>query len=186
MFDLIQAYDENIMLFFQEQIRNAFLNPIMVFFSYIGYVGTIWIVISLILIGRKNTRRVGIVTLLTMLICYCVNDLIIKEIFQRPRPFETMPELAILTFIPGSASFPSGHACSSFASAYILTRSFGKRGSLAYILAALIAISRPYVGVHYLSDVIVGAVVGTVGAIIIFTVCKRTGLYKSPRLNENM
>lgn len=187
MFDFIQPFDTQVMLFFQNYIRVPFLNPIMIFRSYIGYAGIIWIIISIALIIRKETRKAGIVTLATMLICYTFNDILIKGLVDRPRPFETIPELTVLTFIPGSSSFPSGHACSSFASALILTKFLGRRGALFYILAALIAVSRIYVGVYYLSDVVDGAIVGTIGASIIFMISKKIGRIKPddlpPRLN---
>jgi len=176
MFDFIQPFDTQVMLFFQNVLRTSFLNPIMVFLSYIGYVSTIWIIISIVLIIRKETRKAGIFTLATMLICYAFNDLIIKGLIDRARPYETIPALTLLTFVPGSSSFPSGHACSSFAASLILTKFLGKKGALFYILAVLIAISRIYVGAHYLSDVVVGSIVGTTGAFIVFLLARNIGL----------
>lgn len=178
MLDLIQAIDSEIMLFIQNNLRTPLLNPIMVLMAYLGQVGTIWIIISLILIVRKKHRVAGIYVLIAMGLCYILNDMIIKELIQRPRPFATVPDLTVLGFLPGSWSFPSGHACSSFASALILTKFLGKRGALFYILAVIIAVSRPYVGVHYLSDIIVGAIMGTLGAAAIFTISRRAGLIK--------
>ena len=68
----------------------------------------------------------------------------------------------------GSAfnSFPSGHTCASFACAGVYYKAFpGKWGKAAMVLAVLIALSRLYVGVHYPTDVLAGALVGTFSAL---------------------
>lgn len=181
MFDIIQSIDTEIILFIQNNLRVSFLNPIMIALAYLGQVGAIWVIISLILIAGKKYRTAGIFTIITMALCYVINDMIIKELVARPRPFDTIPELIVLTWKPSSWSFPSGHACSSFAAAFTLTKFMGKKGSLFYILAFVIAISRPYVGVHYLSDIIAGSIIGTLGSGIIYLSVHKAGLInKSP------
>ena len=63
-------------------------------------------------------------------------------------------------------SFPSGHTCASFACAGVYYKAFpGKWGKAAMVLAVLIALSRLYVGVHYPTDVLAGALVGTFSAL---------------------
>jgi len=170
----IQSLDAAILLFIQDHLRVALLDPIMILMAYIGQVGSIWIVISLVLIFSFKDRRTGILVIATMLICYIFNDIIVKNIIARPRPFETIPDLTVLGFFPGSYSFPSGHACSSFASAFILSKRLPNRqGRWFYILAAVIAISRPYVGVHYVTDMLAGALIGTLGAMITWKLTKK-------------
>ena len=56
------------------------------------------------------------------------------------------------------------------ACAAALTCAFGKKGALAFIPAALIALSRIYVGVHYPSDVLIGAVLGSAVGVVVFKV----------------
>lgn len=173
MLEAIQVMDESIMLFIQENIRFDFLSAVMVFFTTIGNTGAVWIAVSLVLLCMKKYRRTGLAVLLTMGLCWCLNDLLIKSIAARPRPFLTIEGLEVLIKLPQSYSFPSGHACSSFAAAYVLTRECGKKGALAYILAVLIALSRPYVGVHYMSDILAGAFVGTLCSMFLYKIiCK--------------
>lgn len=167
MLEIIQAIDTQILLFIQDNLRVPILNPVMVFLSYIGQAGIIWILICVLLMTKKKYRKAGFYTLIIMAVCYILNDIAAKNIIQRPRPFDTIPELTVLTHLPRSYSLPSGHAASSFAAAFTLSRQLDKRGKF-YILAVLITLSRPYVGVHYVSDIIVGAAVGTLGALCCF------------------
>lgn len=162
---VIHAFDEAVLRFFQDDVRCAFLNPIMRGASLIGDMGLFWIVLCLVLIAFKRTRRGGFATLCSLAAEFCICDLIIKRIVQRPRPYLTLDWLELIVHTEASFSFPSGHSASSFACAYVLTRAFGKWGALSYIPATLIAVSRVYVGVHFPTDVLAGMALGTlVGA----------------------
>jgi undecaprenyl-diphosphatase len=60
-----------------------------------------------------------------------------------------------------SYSFPSGHAAASFVAAYLLSKKDKKRAWVYYVVALLISFSRIYLGKHYPSDVLAGALIGT-------------------------
>lgn len=165
MLDFIQRLDVLLMLWLQNDVRCAVLNPIMIFFTTIGNVGAVWLALGAVFLCFKKYRRLGFHIIISIALFYVLNDLVIKQLVQRPRPFLAIEGLTVLVTKPASWSFPSGHACSSFAAAFVLTKTLKKKGSWSYLLAALIAVSRPYVGVHYVSDILAGAVVGTVGAI---------------------
>ncbi len=84
--------------------------------------------------------------------------LALKELVDRPRPTGTEP----LVPMPDSASFPSGHASTAFAAAAALAvfgRSPWLRAAL-FATASAIALSRVWLGVHYPSDVVAGAIIG--------------------------
>lgn len=74
------------------------------------------------------------------------------------------PDLHGLVATPHSHSFPSGHAATSFACATALAVCVPRLRVPAFLLAAAIAYSRLYVGVHYPLDVVAGAVLGVVSA----------------------
>jgi membrane-associated phospholipid phosphatase len=82
----------------------------------------------------------------------------IKLIVKRPRP--VLDGLPPLGSAPSSHSFPSAHSTSSFAVAAAMTR-VDRRAALAFIPAVAVAAGRPYLGMHYPSDVAVGVVLGT-------------------------
>jgi undecaprenyl-diphosphatase len=71
-----------------------------------------------------------------------------------------MSDLNALVSLPSSASFPSGHAATSFAAAAALSVLVPRLRVPALVLAALVAISRVYLGVHFWVDVLAGAFLG--------------------------
>lgn len=146
------------------------------FFSILGNLGFIWIAIALVLLFRRKTRFDGVQLALCLIFSLIINNLILKNLVARPRPFDSVDGLTVLLnrfADAGSWSFPSGHAGSSFAAALSLSKSFGGKGRLSYILAALIAFSRMYIGVHFPSDIICGALFGTLGAFLACLITRR-------------
>jgi undecaprenyl-diphosphatase len=96
----------------------------------------------------------------------------LKLLVGRERPPAVVLEPEPLLEVPTTSSFPSGHAASSFACAYVLSKTVPRLAPVVYALAALIAFSRVYVGVHYPLDVLAGAVLGTVFAIALLTLLR--------------
>ncbi len=89
---------------------------------------------------------------------------VVKAIVKRPRPvLEGLPPLG---GAPSSLSFPSAHATSAFAVATAMTR-VEPWGALAFALALALALGRPYLGMHYPSDVVAGAVLGVLLGLIV-------------------
>ena len=166
MFETLLNLDGNILLFIQEYIRNPILNPIVAFITSLGNEGMIWILLTLLLLIPKKTRKIGVMSALALLGSLLINNMLIKNLVARPRPYTRLEDLMILVPEPGEFSFPSGHASSSFAAAVVLFRQLPKKfGTPALTLAVLIGLSRLYVGVHYPTDVLAGAVTGTLIAI---------------------
>lgn len=172
MIDAVLNFDAQALLWIQEQLRVPILNEIMVFFSLIGNSGLIWIATGLVLLIPKATRLGGLCLLTCLLGAYLLNDILIKPLVARVRPYDTIPALQILVAPLASFSFPSGHTNASFAAAYGLTAAFGRKGGLSYLPALLIALSRCYVGVHYPTDVLAGALVGTFSAFFVCSIWK--------------
>jgi len=90
---------------------------------------------------------------------------VLKYTINRPRPFVTYPEIEKLAGA-GSPSFPSGHTSDAFALATSVSISYPKWYVIApsYIWAGAVGYSRMHLGVHYPSDVLAGAVLGTFSA----------------------
>jgi membrane-associated phospholipid phosphatase len=122
-----------------------------------GNNGAVWISIGVALAVVDSSNREA------WLICAALGPIaiglnyVVKLIVKRPRPvLEGLPPLG---GAPSSLSFPSAHATSSFAVATAMTR-VEPLGALAFALAIALAMGRPYLGMHYPSDVLVGALLG--------------------------
>ncbi len=115
---------------------------------------------------REAGRRIALAGLVALAIGF-VSSAVIKEITMRPRPFAVLPDVRVLVGAPHSYALPSGHTTSAFGAAsgvLLAAKRFLGRvpvwgwGMLA--LAAAIAYSRLYVGVHWPTDVAAGIVLG--------------------------
>jgi undecaprenyl-diphosphatase len=124
----------------------------------------LWIVLALILSAVYRRWSVLLLTVIAVALADWASAAL-KAIVDRPRPFLRYSEPKVLVPRPLDASFPSGHAATSFAAATILSFAFPKAAPLFLVLAAAVAWSRVYVGVHYPLDVIGGAALGALIAI---------------------
>ena len=161
MLEFLMQSDGNILLYIQEHMRTPVLTPLVVFITTLGNAGLIWVLASLLLLIPKKTRRIGCISILALLGSLLVNNLLLKNLVHRTRPYELVQGLEVLVRKPVDFSFPSGHTGSSFASGLVLFKNLPRpAGAAALVLAGLIRLSRLYVGVHYPSDVLVGMING--------------------------
>jgi undecaprenyl-diphosphatase len=144
------------------------LDGVMVALSVIGRGGRVWIGLGLVLLatGRLKWRRLAELFAALALATVTV-DYVLKPLVDRHRPFTSTPSVSVLDARPSDPSFPSGHAGNAFAGATVLAQALPAWQPVWWTLAALIAFSRVYVGVHYPADVIGGAATGAACAIVV-------------------
>ena len=158
---MLMEIESAILLWIQNNLRCGFLTPVMRVITTLGNGGAFWIVLTLLLLIFKRTRRMGVYCAASMLLTLLVVNLCIKPLAARTRPYELIQGLEILVSRPHDFSFPSGHSANSLTCAWAIFRLAPKKyGVPALVLAVLIALSRLYVGVHYPTDVLAGAAIG--------------------------
>ena len=160
--------EADILLWIQNNIRNDVLTPIFKFVTTLGNAGMIWIVLSVGLLIPKKTRRVGVLALVSLSFSALIDNVILKNVVARTRPYEVIEGLTSLVGVQKDYSFPSGHTGSAFAAAVVMFLGLPKKyGIPILVFACLMGLSRLYVGVHYPSDVLGGVLIGT--GIALFT-----------------
>lgn len=161
----VQNLDGEILLQIQQHLRTDMLTPFMKIVTFLGNGGWFWILCAVVLLAIPKTRKTGYAAVLSLIFGVIVTNLLLKNIVARPRPFAEIEALIPLIAKPTDFSFPSGHTTASFAVALVMLRMLPKKiGIPAVVLAALVAFSRLYLGVHYPTDVLTGFVVALVGS----------------------
>ena len=176
MIETLQNMDGAVLLMFQ-QLRGDLLDPLMQAYTSMGNLGAIWIVLSLGMICFKPTRQAGMLALAAMLLGLLVTNGILKPLLSRDRPWLDVAGLVPLIDEPDPNSFPSGHTCAACAAAVIFWKALpqgwiGPR-VITMTMAVLMGLSRLYVGVHYPSDVLAGALVGSLAALAALALARR-------------
>ncbi|MBP5701829.1 MAG: phosphatase PAP2 family protein [Lachnospiraceae bacterium] len=176
-------WDGQFLIWLQENVRSDVLTPVMKLITHLGDKGIFWILIAIVMLFFKKTRPLGMMAGIALVFSVLINNVIIKPNVGRIRPYEVVDGLKLLIERQHDPSFPSGHSGASFAAAVVfLVKGPKKIGIPAIIMAALIAFSRLYVGVHYPTDVICGIITGTCCAIISFMIWSIVEKKASPKL----
>jgi len=160
--DIFYSLDLAIFYFLNHTISTGFLDK---FFSIITDVNK-WYIAYVILAGiaffKGGTR--GKIAIIGLILLIVVTDQtgyrLLKESIQRLRPCVALTDVITPLGCAGSYSFPSNHALNNFAAAVFLLRLFPNYKWTFLIVATLVSLSRIYLGVHYPSDVIGGAMIG--------------------------
>lgn len=156
----IQSYDIRLAFYVTRLYHHHCLNQVMKSISASGNFGMIWLILICILWFYPPMKQAAIDMLLALIITVFIGQLTIKSIVHRKRPCQSYPQVKLLIPMPHDASFPSSHTASSFACATVLFVFSPILGIMGYIYAFLMGISRIYLFVHYLSDVISGMLLG--------------------------
>ncbi len=155
---MLQEIDTALFYFINNSMNYPPLDPVMVFVTRKPYI--IFAVLLAMLVPGKRTKL--ILPVLLSLMAFGLSDLtgnFFKHLFERERPFALLEHVNKLVSA-GSFAFPSNHAANSFAFATGMVWFFRKAALPFLAVAALVAFSRIYVGVHYPLDVLAGSVLG--------------------------
>ena len=197
--DSITQLDGNLLIGIQHLLNADWLTPIMKGITFLAEDGIVLIILCILMILFKKTRRLGIICALSLALTFISCNLILKPLVDRVRPWITFQMVNALLPPPEDASFPSGHSANSMGFAwgmfiatmpartasgrsYETVRCLGWKGEglpprtmhkwsiAAVVLAVLIGVSRLYLGMHYPSDVVCGLLLGMIAATIAYKI----------------
>lgn len=191
---VFSSFDQNI----TEAVHSLYeacgtwMTPIMELISLLGKGGIFLIILSVILLVIRPTRRFGTAMAIGLALGAVVVNLWLKVIIARPRPYADVngfyyPLWVMLgSHMESDFSFPSGHTNAAFA-AMVPVFALGRKNWswLALLFAVLMGISRIYLVVHYPSDVLGGLITGTIagliGTLVTLRIPKQSRWYSLPR-----
>ena len=157
-----------------DAIQNIFgcgaLDVAMPIITLMGEGGYLFIAIALLFLCFKRTRGAGVSMCIALLLGLFIGNMTLKPLFSRMRPYNFNPNFDINSLLVeplSDRSFPSGHTMCTFEGCVVLFLTQKRYiGIPALCACTLVAFSRLYLYVHYPSDVIAGAILGTLFAII--------------------
>ena len=193
MIEFLSSLDIAVFHFINVTLANPvgdFLWPLITDYDRFLPVRVLLLAVWLLLIIRGGTRgRTAAILLIPVLFCADkLSSSLIKEFVSRPRPCHEMGGVPIVQGIhmlvdcgPGK-SFPSSHAVNNFAVATLLSTYYRRWQWWFFGWAALVALSRPAVGVHYPSDILGGAAIGACVALALIFLWTQAARKFFPRL----
>lgn len=184
MLEFLYQIDLKLFYFINHTLSNPVFDKFFPFITEVKNWYIAYIILFLILLIKGG--RIGRITAAAMIILIVVTDqfssFFLKNLFARIRPCNVLTDVNILVSCTESFSFPSSHAVNNFAAATLFTKIFPKLKWSFFTVATLMAFSRPYVGVHYPSDAIFGAVIGAIfGYLFSLAVIKIDNLFNQRR-----
>ena len=162
---LAEGFDLPILDWIASHLWGPVLDAVMPAITALGDAGIFWMVLAVVLMLFKPTRRTGIGIGLALLMGLLLCNLTLKPLCQRPRPYDYQYEvfgklIPLIIERQHDFSVPSGHTIASFEAAGVIVLNNRKWGIAALVLASLIAFSRLYLYVHYPTDVLASVVLG--------------------------
>lgn len=162
MLNKIKRFDQRSLPWIQEKLQSEKLDRFFTVYTSTGDSGKLMIGTTAFFMLFKKTRKAGMTAGVALANEALLTNLIIKPIFKRDRPWIILDDFVPLIFEDDPNSFPSGHTGAAFSVAMAFFRNFSRRWArfTSMLMAALMGFSRMYVGVHFFTDVTVGAAIG--------------------------
>ncbi len=126
----------------------------------------------LVIFGKKKGRILAVLILVLIALSDQTSSHLIKPLVGRVRPCNVLPDVRLLVGCSKAGSFPSSHATNLFAVATLISYFHRKSKVVFFSIAFLVSFSRIYVGVHYPSDMLGGALFGIFCAWVIIVLFK--------------
>lgn len=175
MIDFFYNLDLSVFYFINHSISHPFFDKFFVLITtqecwYISYVILLFFLLTKF--GARG-RYFFFLLIIGIFLSDQISSHLIKESVNRIRPCHSLDNVRLLVPCGNGKSFPSSHSVNNFTLAVFLSYFFKKYRTYFYILAAIVALSRVYVGVHYPSDIAAGAVIGFIFANLILIIYQR-------------
>jgi undecaprenyl-diphosphatase len=148
--------------------HTPWLDAVMTGVSWLGYFPGVWFIAAAAALVHAPWRAAAFRMCLAVSLTYAVTSGVIKPLVARERPYVTVVGARTVEASPATGpSFPSGHASTAVAGALAGARVWPAAAPVLWAVATTMALSRVYVGVHFPSDIVAGALVGAACAFFV-------------------
>ena len=179
--EALNQFEIGILDFIRNTFSCKFLDYFFVAITSLSDKGIFWIILAVILLCFKKTRKTGITLAVVLLLGEIFGNQILKRVFARPRPYTVNPDITLIIDKLSSFSFPSGHSRCAVECAIAIYWNNKKWGIAAIVVAVLTCLSRMYLYVHYPTDVLAGAVLGIIDGLLAIFIVKKISEYINNR-----
>jgi undecaprenyl-diphosphatase len=172
MIEFLYSIDVVLFRFINSTLANPVTDKIMPFITDVKNWYLLYIFLWFLILFKGGKYRVGLAIGMILLVAISdqLSSTLLKHLFERPRPCKVLENVHLLVGCTDSYSFPSSHAVNNFAAAMFFTYFYKHLKWILFSVASIMALSRIFVGVHYPSDVIGGALIGiAIGYILSIT-----------------
>jgi undecaprenyl-diphosphatase len=174
MLETLIQVDQAVFVFINSTLSNPVTDFVMPLITNDWGLRGLYAVAMLLLLWKGNTRLRWLV-LFSALVLALTDQIAagyLKPLIARARPCHVLDTVNLLVGCGGGKSMPSAHSANAFGQAVLFSFHYRKVGWFLYPYAALVALSRVFVGVHYPGDILAGAILGTVIGLAL-TLCFR-------------
>ncbi len=180
MLETLQQIDSELFFFLNVTLANIVTDFLMPLITNDKGLRAIYGLAMILLLwkGDKTLRWMVLGSIVVMVLSDQISAGFLKNWIGRLRPCHTfdVDTINLLVGCGGGKSMPSAHAANAFGQAVFFSCFYKQARVYLFVYASLIALSRVFVGVHYFSDILIGALIGTISALVIVFVFKKIKL----------
>ena len=177
--------EADVLFWIQDHLSCGFMDFLMPAVSLLCTADIIWFLFALILIRKKETRRIGMILLIALLISIMICNLLLKPMVGRIRPYEVY-DVSLLVPASTEYSFPSGHTTGVTVVTTVVCMYFRKWMWPMILFALTVMFSRMYLFMHYPTDILGGVAVGIVSVMLSYAIVKGLERYRAGKVEDGM
>ena len=162
MLEFLDSLDKTLFVFINVFLANPVTDAVMPIITSDDLLRVAYALglVLLLLWGDRRLRWLVLVSLLVLAVADQFSSNFLKHLIERPRPCQVLGRVHLLVGCGGGYSMPSSHAANAFAQAVLFSLTTRRAKYWLLPAAALVALSRVFVGVHYPFDILVGSTIG--------------------------